>query len=85
MDSRYTSYQIAVEAINEVSGNEAQTARRDLEALRALIALLLDKLPPEGVDYETEIQKCIHCDPAITPIGPDDWCYCLCHKQELGP
>jgi len=27
--------------------------------------------------------KCIHCDPAFVPTGPDDWCNCHCHLSEL--
>lgn len=28
-------------------------------------------------------QRCIHCDPSFVPSGPDDWCYCICHRKDL--
>jgi hypothetical protein len=29
------------------------------------------------------INHCIHCDPTFIPDGPDDYCYCLCHRSEF--
>lgn len=51
----HEAYRIAVQEINKVAGNpDAPTARRELEALRALIELLASKLPIDVPDYNTE-------------------------------
>lgn len=39
-----------------------------------------------GSSAVEEIQrpsKCIHCDPAFDPQGPDDYCTCKCHIKEM--
>ena len=49
------AYQDATTAINMIATNpKTEEVRQELEALRALIELLAEKLPAEDRDYETE-------------------------------
>lgn len=82
-----SAYQDAVTAINAIATDpRPETVRQELEALRALIDLLADKLPSQESDYETDMPaRCIHCDPTFKPTGPDDWCQCQCHAKEHTP
>lgn len=50
-----SAYQDAVTAINMITSDPRHTVvRQDLTALKALIDLSLEKLPPDQPDYATE-------------------------------
>jgi rubrerythrin len=72
-----SAYQDAVTAINMIATDpRPEIVRHDLEALRALIDLLVEKLPDQQSEYQTDgpdnsTWRCKACSALVA--GPQDW------------